>query len=447
MSPTEYAVKVLRLRPYDWQASAMESVAMGTPTDLLAANGSGKTAVVVAALILWFLDRFPKGKAVITSGSFRQIEHQLFPAIRAHQICYPEWSFLNTAIQTQDDGFAFGFSTNDPGRAEGWHPIQSSEIDPVMIIVDEAKTVENNIFESFERCTRRFELHCSTPGAPQGQFFSDCTKRPPNRHLIKATSADCPHIAPEKVKQDIERYGEGSALVRSMHFAEFTEDEGRLILSPTRLGLALESQPVPDTRGEVVGFCDFAAGGDENALAVRRGNTVRLVRAWREKDTMQAAREFMNLFNAEELRAGEVWGDADGLGTVMIDALAELGFRINRFHGGRPAEDKNYFNQISESWFTGCREIERGRVNITGIDETSAGQLTDRFSEQSFTTGKLRAESKDKMAARGAPSPDRGDAILNAIYCGARLSGAWTASTMKGVHVERSDFSTREITF
>ena len=33
--------------------------------------------------------------------------------------------------------FALGFSTDQPGRAEGWHPKVGRETDPVFIIVDE----------------------------------------------------------------------------------------------------------------------------------------------------------------------------------------------------------------------------------------------------------------------------------------------------------------------
>jgi hypothetical protein len=35
-------------------------------------------------------------------------------------------------------------------------------------------------------------------------------------------------------------------------------------------------------------FCDFAAGGDENVLAVRDGDYVRVVAAWRDPDTAAA---------------------------------------------------------------------------------------------------------------------------------------------------------------
>jgi hypothetical protein len=202
------------------------------------------------------------------------------------------------------------------------------------------------------------------------------------------------------------------------------------VLAPDKLTKALDGQPQEYTDGEVVAFCDFAAGRDENVLAIRRGNKARIIKAWVEKDTMQAAREFVHLCKVEGLQASQVWGDADGLGTAMIDAMAELDFRINRFHGGIPSsEPEEYANLIAEVWHVGAREIERGRVNLGVLDPITFKQLSTRKSEWN-EAGKLRIESKDKMRAEGRPSPDRGDAILGCIACGSRITGAVRAGDL-----------------
>lgn len=114
----------------------------------------------------------------------------------------------------------------------------------------------------------------------------------------------------------------------------------------------------------------------------------------------------------------------------MIDAMAELDFRINRFHGGTPSTDPDeYQNLIGEVWHVGAREIERGRINLGVLDSVTYKQLSTRKSEWS-ENGKLRVESKDKMRAEGRHSPDRGDALLGCIVCGSRLSGAITADSI-----------------
>ena len=430
-SPALFALEHLHLELYPWQVDALEAIGRGVlkglpPTSLVAANGTGKTQWVIAPAILWFLWRYKKGLCPITSGSWMQIEKQLFPALhafRGYPVC-SGWTFNQTEIKTPTGGWAFGFSTDNPGRAEGHHPRGSIDDGPVFYVADEAKTIPDGIFDAIGRCTLRFQLLASSPGAPRGKFYRSHHEEASEHTCIKATSDDCAHISREKIDRDRRLYGDDHPVMRSMHYAEFTEDTDRLILDAPSLRRAIDAQPDPDTGGETVAFCDFAAGRDENVLAVRHGNKVRIIKAWREKDTVQACREFARLFQEHSLRAGQIWGDADGLGCVMIDQLAELRWRINRFHGGTPAQNpEEYANLIGEVWHIGAREIERGRINLGQLDPETFRQLTTRKSEWS-DNGKLRAESKEKMAKAGMKSPDRGDTILGAIACGSRLTNA-----------------------
>lgn len=437
-NPAEFAVSVLGKTPYEWQAESLTAVWMqdrtGLPVSLVAANGSGKTSDVIAVLILWFLSEFPRGQVVVTSGSFRQIEKQLWPALRVYSNRFPKWTFLQTEIKTPEGGFAIGFSTDDPGRAEGFHPRTSSAVDPVMIICDEAKTVPDAVFQAFDRCTRRFQLWASSPGAPMGQFYESHHARADEFYAIKVTSEMCPHIPAEKRERDARTYGEDHPVYRSMHLAEFTEDTDRLVIDAPRLRAALDGQPSANHNGEAVAFCDFAAGGDENVLAVRRGNHASIIKSWRDKDTMQAVREFSSLFHAQRLTASQIWGDADGLGTVMIDALAEAGWRINRFHGGQTAEDADsYANRIGECWHVGAREIERGRIHLGQLSAEAFKQITTRKSEWS-SNGKLRVQDKETMRKNGIHSPDLADALLGCIYCGSRLRGTLGESSIIESH-------------
>ena len=49
-------------------------------------------------------------------------------------------------------------------------------------------------------------------------------------------------------------------------------------------------------------------GRDENVLAIRRGNVARIHKAWVEKDTMQASREFVYMLRGEGIHPSQVWG-------------------------------------------------------------------------------------------------------------------------------------------
>jgi len=443
MTPTEFCVKILGIIPYGWQVECMESVAMEQPTSVVAANGSGKTARLVAPLILWFLHTYPKGQCVFTSGSWMQIEKQLWGAIKTFQDKFPHWRFMAEELRTPEGGYAFGFSTDNAGRAEGHHPKISSDIDPVFLIIDEAKTVPNEIFEAFDRCTRRFELWVSSAGAPRGQFYDSHHKNASLYFTRKVPSTECPHVDAAKRERDLVKYGVNHPWYRSKHLSEFTEDTELLVLPADNLKAVIENQPEKREAGQVAAFCDFAAGRDENVLAIRRGNTARIIKGWVEKDTVQACRQFIRLFEQEKLMPSQIWGDADGLGTGFINQMAEEGWRINRFHGGQASrEPEEYANLIGEVWQVGCREIALGRVWLGDLDPKTFEQLTTRKSEWS-ANGKLRVEDKEKMRAHGLKSPDRADALLGCIVCGPSMNGQMTSDSQ--AVIRRNDFTTKPI--
>jgi hypothetical protein len=446
LSPAQLAI-VEGEKLYNWQIECLEAFGRGWPVSLVAANGSGKTAKVAARAVKWFFKRHPKGQLVCTSSSFNQLRNQLWPAIGN---CLPSTYHVGSSppltILTPEGGKGVGFATNKAGRAEGWHPKVSKDVDPVFLLIDEAKTVPDAIWTAFDRCTVSYCLVISSPGPPFGRFFDSHHSLSKFYWTRRATSMDCPHIPAWKRNRDKEIHGEDSEAYRSMHLAEFTEGGEHLLMSQKSLRAALDLQPEPCRTGETVGFWDFARGGDENVFALRRGNEVRVIDAWRETDTTQAVRRFIRKAQQEGVPAECIWADADGLGGPMVDFARDEGFRVNEFHGGQaPMDPINYANLISEVWIQGIRRIERGKINLGELDKQSFSQLTNRYLQWA-KTGKKQAEPKDKMKERGVKSPDRADAILGCIMCGSHMTGAITSSDVAGAEIGSSDFSTGIVT-
>ena len=128
----------------------------------------------------------------------------------------------------------------------------------------------------------------------------------------------------------------------------------------------------------------------------------------------------------------------------MVDQLHEMGWPINRFHGGKPSTlPDEYANLIGEVWHVGVREIERGRISVGQLDQVTFQQISSRKSEWT-SNGKLRVEQKDKMARFGINSPDRADALLGCIACGSRLTGAVTGDLK--TKTGSNEFKVRPIT-
>lgn len=455
ISPSDFAHLHLGLELYSWQIEALDAAGAQKPVALAAANESGKTTFVVAPLVLWFLWAFPEGKVVITSGAFRQVSHQLWPAMQKFRDKFPDWDWLNVNIRTPEGGFAIGFTVTDAGRFEGWHPTEGADVDGVMIIVDEAKTVNEAVFAAVDRCGPQWQLFVSSPGAPAGQFYR-CFKK--ERALYwhrKVKSTDCPHISPAKRLRDLTKYGKDHPVFLSMHEAEFGEDDNNLVLSMTRLERALSNQPKIDTSGETVAFMDFAAGRDEWVVAARKGNKARILDCWTCSDTGVSIARSIGILRKHGFHPGEAWGDADGLGKPILDRFRdEHDFYILPFHGGSapPEEEKdNYDNMISYVWEQGCRDIASGAINVGDLDERTQEQLTDRpWNDPGGWNkrGKLQVMPKDKMSEDlGIKSPDRADALLGCIVCGKRLSGAVDADTVKKAVIPVSDFAVQHVEF
>jgi hypothetical protein len=215
-----------------------------------------------------------------------------------------------------------------------------------------------------------------------------------------------------------------------MIFGEFmTGDADGCVIPLALVERLLAKPPVFNDDGTVAAFADFSAGGDETVLAVRRGNKIEIVAAFREHDTMKTIGRLIQIFQQQKLTAFQISGDAGGLGLPMIDRLTESGWAIQRVNNGSPAtKPEAYCNLAAECWFEARVKIEKGEV-ILPDDKELVAQLSSRRGWPD-SKGRLQLESKADMRSRALPSPDRADAVLGTL---AKLSTGWTPEHIKGV--------------
>ncbi|MEI6715152.1 MAG: terminase family protein [Verrucomicrobiota bacterium] len=408
-TPVGFALGVLGMALHDWQEKILWDANQPGAIALKAGNGSGKTTSIAAPLALWHTVAYPNSLTIITAGVYRQVKEQLFPALRLHARKFAEWTFNDTDIQAPNGSRIIGFSTDEAGRFEGWHNKN------LLVIVDEAKSVPDSIFEAIERCQPTRLLTMSSPGGCSGFFYEAFNSRRKFFRQHTVTSMQCPHISRAWIDEQIEKYGEQSPLIRSMIFAEFmATNEGNTAIPLTLLERCLTNPPAFQP-GKVRAFCDFAAGGDENVLALARGNRVEIAAAWREKDTMSAVGQFIRLFHQHNLTAENISCDAGGLGIPICDRLQECGWNVRRVNNGVPASKPEiYGNVAAEMWIQGARLIEKREI-ILPDDRELFAQLTTRLLRTS-SRGQIVLEAKDQLRARGLPSPDRADAVLGCLY-------------------------------
>jgi hypothetical protein len=413
--PSAFASNVLGINLYDWQRKVLRDL---EPRDcrvaLRAANGSGKTSTVISAILIWHALVYPRSIAVTTAGVFRQVESQLWPSLRNHiaklggawEVTSGEIRYLHPNGNTSR---IIGYSATDPGRAEGWHA-EDHEYHPLLMVVDEAKTVADPLFEAISRCQPTRLLIASSPGGTSGAFYRAFTKEANMWSKHAVTAFDCPHITQTQIDEVVQRYGEKHPLTRSMIYGEFV-DIGleSLVISLTQLQNCYNTPPRFRPGVRIAGV-DFAAGGDQNVICISDGNKILPMIAWREKDTMAAVGRFIVEFKKAGLEANNIYADASGMGMVMCDALAESGWVVNRVNFGATAYDNNaYTNRSAEMWYGMAKKIEDAEI-ILPEDEDLTAQLTCRRTITN-SKGKLGVESKDSMRARGIASPDRADAL------------------------------------
>jgi phage terminase large subunit len=415
LKPANFARNVLGINTYDWQRKVLNDLEeRDARVALRAANGSGKTSTVIATILLWHALIFQRSIAVTTAGVFRQVESQLWPSMRSHiaklggpwEVTSGEIRYLHPNGNTSR---IIGYSATDPGRAEGWHA-EDHEYAPLLMVVDEAKTVADPLFEAISRCQPTRLLIASSPGGSSGAFYRAFTKEANmwKRHAV--TAFDCPHITQAQIDEVVQRYGEKHPLTRSMIYGEFVDVGAEsVIINVNQLQNCLTSPPrfKPGTR---IAGVDFAAGGDQNVLCVRDGNKVLPFIAWRERDTMAAVGRFIVEFKKAGLEPANIYADASGLGMPMCDALAESGWEVNRVNfGGTPYDTDAYTNRSAEMWYGMAKKIEGAEI-ILPEDEDLTAQLTCRR-VLTNSKGKLGVESKDSMRTRGLASPDKADAL------------------------------------
>ena len=408
---------------YPKQRSVLRALApRDSAVSFRSCNEGGKTKRVICAAILWHLRVFPRGHVISTSGSYRQIKDQLLPALHAYESRFPDWTFFRTPrIETRNvQCFWEGFSTDEGGRFEGHHAGGPDE--PLLIIVDEAKTVKDDIFEAIERCKPTRLLIASSPGYAEGEFYRSHTTRAKFYQTFVQRATECPHWRAEDIQRVRDKWGEGHPLFKSMVMADFMDSVSDSVIDLKALEDLMANPPLekrqsgssalPDRKA----FCDFAWGGDgdENVLALRDGNVVTLEETFRADNLHAICGRFIAAFNRLRLKPHQVDGDEGGGGKLICDQLQEMGWRINRVNNGAaPRSCEHYANVAAEMWFEAAKQIARREIILPEDDELRA-QMLDR-KRVANARGKLAIESKREMAKRNVGSPDRADAVFGAM--------------------------------
>lgn len=171
-----FADSILGIRPYDWQCRILLNYEAGNQTAAACANFTGKTSTVFPIAALWTLCSFPRARLMYLSATSAQVKNQFFASLSRfrHRPAFAGWSWLETEVRNPQGGFLFGRATDTAGNIEGIHDQADS---PAALLVDECKSIRDDVLDALERCHTTFRLFMSSTGPAFGGFYQICTAK------------------------------------------------------------------------------------------------------------------------------------------------------------------------------------------------------------------------------------------------------------------------------
>ena len=409
-------------------------------------NGLGKGFCAAVAL-LWFLYAHRDAAIVLsTAPTFRQVRHVLWRQV--HRLYRPSaqllgGKMLDTRWEIADDRYAMGLSAESADQFQGFHSPN------MLIVVDEAEGVSDEIYEAIEAVMTSADpllLLIGNPTTVTGAFRRAFYEERHLYHTITISALDSPNVQQGKtvipgltsarwVEERRETWGEDNPIYRARVLGEFPDQAEDTLIglsdveeAARRWAANQQGDTLANEIGmgadEVVLAVDVARFGSDRSVILRRqGGRVMEIRTFRDMDTMQLAGWVAAAIR--ETSPERVCVDEIGVGAGVVDRLKEQGFPVKGINVARRARQDSIFANVRAEGYWRLKELfASGQISIPN-DHQLMGELAAlRYSYDS--QGRVLMESKDAMRQRGLPSPDKADALMLAFLESANKTRLWT---------------------
>ena len=144
--PVQFAEQILGVTLWSKQREVLEALANNRRVAVKSGNGLGKDFLAAVA-VLWFLRCHDPAIVLTTAPTFRQVRNVLWRQI--HRLHEPVadtlgGKMLNTRWEISPDRYALGLSAGGADRFQGFH------CENILVVVDEAAGVNEDIYEAVE---------------------------------------------------------------------------------------------------------------------------------------------------------------------------------------------------------------------------------------------------------------------------------------------------------
>jgi hypothetical protein len=437
---------------HDWQIQFMMDFARADHTKekpfqavVQACNSSGKDKYIIAACAVWLCMRYREVECPITSSSGNQLDNQtgahidrlcnqsnaVFGKLWKINYRYYEFQHVGELGQPMPSKLKL-FATDEAGKAEGYHPVDAGK--KMAIFTSETKSIPEDITSALERCTGfTHRVDASSPGLPAGYFYNTCISGIPRSDLTdvksldstqvilyKVTAYQCNHITNSEIERIASKLpgGKNNVVFKSSILAEFGTTDEMVVIPSSFVHKAMNNQTTWLQEEHNTAGLDLSDGGAETVLAVRNGNKLIGMEAFRfqdSEDTIEYLQEKFKFYNLNHANA-LIFGDYCGMGGPMLKSLKRKGWSNMRYVDSRnsASEPKTYANRGTELFFNMRLLLERGELILMN-DKTLSTQLATRYYK--ITTKNIhQLLSKLEQKSKGYPSPDRADAVNLAFW-------------------------------
>ena len=438
-SPVEFAENVLGVELWKKQEELLSALPEHHRVAVKSGNGLGK-GFSAAVAVLWYLYTHNPAIVLSTAPTFRQVRYILWRQIHNLYRRAPDTlggRLLDTRWELDDDRYALGLSADGADQFQGFHSPN------MLIVVDEAEGVSDNIYEAIEAVMTSADprlLLIGNPTTTSGMFRRAFYEERQIYHCITISAPESPNLKADRVvypglvtarwvEERRQVWGEDSPLYRARVLGEFPDQTEDALISLSHVEAAVErwrdqqqalamgaAMPAPaqwEPEGEIVLAVDVARYGSDHSVILRRqGWRVEEIRTFNGLDTMQltgwvaaAIREF---------QPRRTCIDEVGVGAGVVDRLREQGYGVRGVNVAQAARQKDVFANLRAEGFWRLRELFAADEIAIPPDQQLVSELVSlRYRVDSL--GRTLLESKEDMRKRGLPSPDRADALMLAF--------------------------------
>ncbi len=391
-------------------------------------NGLGKGYCAAVAAV-WFLANHKPAIVLTTAPTFRQVRHILWREIRRLHHRAPQsigGKLFDTRWELAEDRYAIGLSADGVDQFQGFHSPN------MLIIVDEAEGVSDEIFEAIEAVMTSASAHLLLIGNPTtvtGAFRRAFYEERRLYETITMSALESPNVingepvypgltSADWVEERRIIWGEQNPIYRSRVLGEFPEQAENTLIKLSAIEAAVrgpDNSDRDDFEGprETVMSADVARFGfDRSVILLRQGNRVEEIHAFQNLDTMQFAHRIAAAI--KENNPARIYVDEVGIGAGVVDRLKEQGFPVRGVNVGvRAKQPRRFANARAEGYWRLKELFESGSISIPN-DSQLIGELAALHYDYD-TLNRFSMESKKDIRKRGLPSPDKADALMLAF--------------------------------